>query len=1096
MKPGLPDPAALVANGAIGVSRSASRFATDISVTTDYLPESITLFLTEFLNWSDDLDWKTIRPCLDGAIDFAIDELERAVGMKLGDHEEPLLLAFRPDVGDQWAARPLGISNIGLPLQGEPRTHFADPIWLRIEREKLRRHALTLLAEYEPSVDIAFRGADTPKLMVKALTASLVRILVASRDFDRGTSAGAHVILQRMRPSMLAPGQIEGDFWTSSQFSFDKPFGQIRLVQHEGRLDYLPLEALKDIHPEPYHRLQTWRESLEATAGTACRVRFGIDGSQLFLLGVYAAPHSGEFSLGIATHLVRTGRTTSLQALMGLPRDPFEPVESQQSISLNQGSSIATGVSLGRSVISGRAAITSSYLLRLRRQGIPSILLRESLKPSDGPLVTVCDGLVGARGGHASHLAALARGLGKAYLVGVRNLAITEAGNSCIIGGREYKEGEWLTIDEPQGLLFRGKLKPRARPHKTQNAVVGWAKDASEALVYVDANTAEEALDGLSAGANGIGLCRTEYHLTESQCLLPLRAMLIGSKHIGRPVSSEPLRDLLAARLTDLLRVAKGMPVLYRLADLSADGVLPEEPNEERQLASELGLTLIELRSRSKIIQDVNPLLGCRAVRLGIMTGLYRLQVEIAVQVVGELAREELPINLIVVVPMISSDGELRHVANLLAEAQEYAPRDQSQICRLSLGCMIETPRAALVARDIAPWVDLLCIGTSDLTQTTWQISRDEASASRRFYLDSYDAHDPFEVLDRQGVGELILRTVASAKEVNPSACILAAGQHASNPDNFEWFAAGGIQGVCCGPSRIPTMTLAAAKYSIKSSGSAAFYVPSPPARLEASAEKFAKLVAYVRKGKEEQAIHLARSWGIAAAGNVGINFPPVWKYFKRDLVARWFGKREYRRFTPTWNSEEVLSYGRELSDRVRGLRFSLFPPDIACGSISGVLPRPMLGEQSEADEHWRAILEDLDHSVPIEVFPLRGSAELCFRAVLEGLRLNVEAGVGEAMLVFEQERGDHTVVHGQVNPLGSTLHRPWKPHDHIEARATDGLLLLLEKYGEEMLMRAWHLADSIGVKWLAIEGYFNPDLESKPEVCDLDLPYDLAFYR
>lgn len=753
---------------------------------------------------------------------------------------------------------------------------------------------------------------------------------------------------------------------------------------------------------------------------------------------------------------------------------------------------LGSGLSLGRNVATGRVATDATSLNEFIERGEPVIFVTNELAPRDAALFTRSQGLLAAKGGITSHMAVVMRGLNKACISGIKEMSLIPGSKGFELRDRMINGGEWITLDEKSGGIYlgEGKLK-RRRVSQQANEIIRWADNIRRIRVFVNADNIHQVRTGLIEGADGVGLVRSEHQILTEEVLQAFRCLLLlpsgqSSLYI------ETIAAALEAHLADMLRILRGKPLHYRLLDAPINEFIPAEGEPVASLARALRITEAQVRNYISNLRETNSLFGCRGSRWGIVyPEFYKRQIELTLRVGMQVAAEGTPVMLTVIVPMITTDEELKYWSLVFQQQLACNTVPPSYPFTVRFGAMVETPRAALSSASLAKHVDVLCIGTNDLTQAVWAMSRDDVST---FYpqlltLGMTD-FDPFRMLDRIGVGSLIEKAILEARKVRPDTQFYACGEHASDMESVKHLIDLGIDGVSCTADRVASIKVVAAQAELArmSDNSTVQHLLIRSDAGQRSSDTLERIVAEVHRSDHTAAQQIALLWAHEIAQQLGLESPAVWKYFKRNLVEKWFGFGERNRFGPGWNTEEAVAYAT--SHQGRKVRYSLFPSNIACHAISKSLP------ENAPAEAWRAELKTLDQSIAIEIFPQQPEDNLCFRAVFQDDEFRFEAGIGQAMYVFEQERGNHPFVQGFFD---MRLHSPkvtGRNKDYQQTKLIeDGLLALLKFHGGDLMFKCWDICNTLGLKWIAIEGYYDFHNHSAPFICDLDLPQDIAFH-
>ncbi|WP_245944850.1 putative PEP-binding protein [Pelagibacterium lacus] len=476
---------------------------------------------------------------------------------------------------------------------------------------------------------------------------------------------------------------------------------------------------------------------------------------------------------------------------------------------------VATGLGVSPGAASGEIVFTADDAARCRARGRHCILVVMETGPGDIEGMKAATGFVTARGGMTSHAAVVSRITGKPCVAGLRALQIDPENGVCKLGERVFPAGAHITIDGSEGTIYAGSL-PLSRPHigGALSRLLDWADDSRTIAVRTNAETTEAIRTALTFGAEGIGLARSEHMFFSGDRMRALRRLILSENEADRATALEGLVDYQAADYAELFRTMQSRPVTVRLFDPPLHEFLPRSDDDIEDTAQGLGLSVKALRARLRRLEEVNPMLGHRGVRL-VITYPEILAMQIKALVAGVEAAMETqdePVNLEIMVPFVTSAREVAWVKSRIMDIAGNAEVFRRG-ATLSFGTMIELPRACLRAGDIAREVDFISFGTNDLTQTTYGISRDDAPAFLATYhrRNLYDL-DPFVTIDQRGVGELIRIAIERGRAVNPNLKIGICGEHAGETTSLRFFSGLEIDYVSCSPYRVPVARMVLAQ--------------------------------------------------------------------------------------------------------------------------------------------------------------------------------------------------------------------------------------------------------------------------------------------
>ncbi len=477
---------------------------------------------------------------------------------------------------------------------------------------------------------------------------------------------------------------------------------------------------------------------------------------------------------------------------------------------------ITEGIGVSPGAASGIIVFSSEDAVRAHARSIHSILVANETGPGDIDGMKAADGIITARGGQNSHAAIIARVSAKPCVAGVASLEVDVVNMRCKIGDIVYKSGDKITIDGSSGQIFAGSLKLK-QPDigGTISKLLDWSDGSRTIGVRTNVETVESALTALDFGAEGIGLARSEHMFFTHNRMVALRRLIFSNSDSDRAEALNGLVEYQSGDYSELFQVMGSKPVTVRLFDPPLHEFLPKSDEDIEETAKSLGLGVFALKRRLENLSEVNPMLGNRGCRLAISHPEI-LQMQVHAMFSGARRAQTQtgePVNLEIMVPFVASSREVQWLAAKIDNIAKYEQKQSGQAVKYSFGTMIELPRAALRAGEIAPMVDFFSFGTNDLTQTCFGISRDDSPAFLAAYKKEgiYD-NDPFTTIDRSGVGELIKIAIERGKKANPELKIGICGEHAGDPASIEFFASLDIDYISCSPYRVPVARLALAQ--------------------------------------------------------------------------------------------------------------------------------------------------------------------------------------------------------------------------------------------------------------------------------------------
>jgi pyruvate,orthophosphate dikinase len=687
--------------------------------------------------------------------------------------------------------------------------------------EQLRGAIEAVFASWNGPRAVAYR--DRERIPHDLGTAVNVQAMVfGNRDDASGTGVGF-----TRDPATGATGEY-GDFLVNAQG--EDVVAGIRNTE--------PLSALKDEFPKIHKELLSIFARLEAHYRDMCDTEFTIEQGKLWMLQTRVGKRTGRAALKMAVDMVgeRAIRLTKEEALGRITGEHLEQVlHPQFAGSGHQVLARGLGASPGAAV--GRVYLTADDAQSAAERGERVVLVRSETSPEDVHGMLAAEGILTARGGLVSHAAVVARGWGKPAVVGAEALRIS--GRSFAVGDTVVNEGDWISVDGTNGTVVLGQVDVSEGETPPEFGIIlEWADAvrAGHLGVRANADNGPDAANARRHGAEGIGLCRTEHMFLAEDRLPVVRRMILASTPAEEEVALEALRVAQRSDFEAILEAMDGLPVTIRLLDPPLHEFLPDTQELAIKEAT-VGLTEEEARlyEAAKAWREVNPMLGTRGVRLGVIKpGLYAMQVRALMEAaLGRVAAGGHPI-VEIMIPLTVSREELAlarsWVEGAIAEAEAVAAgapvagaragrgaksaKGRPGTLEVLIGTMIETPRAALLAGEIAEQADFFSFGTNDLTQMTFGFSRDDVEGRMMSaYLDQgLLTRNPFEVVDPDGVGELVRLGVDRGRATNPSLKIGVCGEHGGDPESIATFARAGLDYVSCSPFRVPIARLAAAQ--------------------------------------------------------------------------------------------------------------------------------------------------------------------------------------------------------------------------------------------------------------------------------------------
>ncbi|MBK6424603.1 MAG: pyruvate, phosphate dikinase, partial [Gemmatimonadetes bacterium] len=531
---------------------------------------------------------------------------------------------------------------------------------------------------------------------------------------------------------------------------------------------------------------------------------------------------SGHAAVRIACEMVDEGFISEEEAVARIPPNDLNQLLHPTINADSQVDLLTTGLPASPGAASGAAVFDADLAEQLARKGEAVILVRRETSPEDFHGMVAAKGILTARGGMTSHAAVVARGIGKPCVASAQHLVVDEASHTFAVNGRTLKQGDWITIDGASGKVYAGKAELKS-PELSGNftRILLWADKVRHLRVRVNADTPADAHRGRDFGAEGIGLCRTEHMFFEGDRLIAMREMILAQDVAGRKKALARLLPMQRSDFESIFRAMEGYPVTIRLLDPPLHEFLPKEKGEVEEMARALGKAPEEVQHIVDGLQEANPMLGLRGCRLGIIyPEITAMQARAIFEAACAVALRKGRVQPEVMIPLVANVVEFRKQALLVRQVAEEVFRERQITVPYLLGTMIELPRAALTADEIAREAQFFSFGTNDLTQTTWGLSRDDAGRFLPYYLEhGIMEDDPFQVLDQGGVGKLIQMACELGRKTRQDLKLGICGEHGGEPKSVAFCDSLGMNYVSCSPYRVPIARLAAAQSALKERG-------------------------------------------------------------------------------------------------------------------------------------------------------------------------------------------------------------------------------------------------------------------------------------
>ena len=578
--------------------------------------------------------------------------------------------------------------------------------------------------------------------------------------------------------------------------------------------------SLQELEPEAFDDLIRHTQLMRTRLREEMQAEFTIENGHVHLLDGVRVARNARAAVRIAVSLAQDGIIPQEEALTRIEPRAINELLHRQIDPEAKRDRITRGIAASPGAASGRIVFSAAEAQASAARGEACILVRRETSSEDVRGMHAAVAVLTERGGMTSHAAVIGRGMGLPCVVGASSLTFNTRRNSLMApDGREFRAGDIITIDGTNGEVLAGEAPMlEAAQDDAFQTLMGWADEHRDIGVRANADTPADATTARNFGAQGIGLCRTEHMFFEADRLTVMREMIFADDSEDRRAALERLLPMQRADFAELFRIMQGQPVCIRLFDPPLHEFLPSDRAGHRELAEALDLPLSDVTRRVEALSEYNPMLGMRGVRLGItVPEIYEMQARAIFEATIEASRDGDPVVPEVMIPLVSAKREVELVKTRIDGIAAAVRNETGVNFAYRLGVMVETPRAALRAGEIAPFSAFLSFGTNDLTQMTYGLSRDDAGRFMSAYVQQgVFPEDPFHMLDTDGVGELLSIGAERGREVRPDLTLSICGEHGGNPESIAFCRAAGFNYVSCSPFRVPVARLAAAQLAVR----------------------------------------------------------------------------------------------------------------------------------------------------------------------------------------------------------------------------------------------------------------------------------------
>jgi pyruvate,orthophosphate dikinase len=820
-------------------------------------------------------DGKVIAKDIEDQIYENLSKMEEIIGKQFGNPENPLLVSVRSGARASMPGMMDTILNLGLndtvveglaKLTNNPRfaydsyrrfiMMFSDVV-MSIDRNKFEgllekakeSKGVTLDTELDADDLKALvkqyldlykkeKGEDFPQEpkaqlleAVKAVFRSWdnPRAIVYRRLNDIPSDWGTAVNVQEMVYGNMGDDSGTGVAFTRNPATGEKKLYGEYLMNAQGE-DVVagirtpePIDKLKEVNPEIYNQFAEIAEKLEKHYKDMQDMEFTIERGKLFMLQTRNGKRTAQAALKIAVDLVNEGMLTKEEAMLKVDPKQLDTLlhPNFEAKALKEAKPVGKGLPASPGAATGKIYFTADDAVAAHEAGEKQIILvRNETSPEDIEGMHVARGILTARGGMTSHAAVVARGMGTCCVAGCSEITIKENEKIMIDkNGKTYNEGDWISLDGSTGNVYDGEL-PTVEPEVTGyfGTFMEWADSIRKLKVRANADTPRDAAQAFKFGAEGIGLCRTEHMFFEGERIKVMREMIVSRTEEQRRKALDKLLPMQRSDFEGLFREMKGYPVTIRYLDPPLHEFLPQAEDDIKALAEEMGMSFDELKDIVDGLHEFNPMMGHRGCRLAVSyPEIAEMQTRAVIEAAINVNKEGMTVVPEIMIPLVGDVKELQYVKEVVVKTADSIIKESGVDLKYTVGTMLEIPRAALTADEIAKEAEFFSFGTNDLTQMTFGFSRDDAG---KFLEDYYSKKiyefDPFARLDQTGVGKLVEMAAQLGRKTRPDIKLGICGEHGGDPSSVEFCHKVGLDYVSCSPFRVPIARLAAAQAVVR----------------------------------------------------------------------------------------------------------------------------------------------------------------------------------------------------------------------------------------------------------------------------------------
>jgi pyruvate,orthophosphate dikinase len=670
------------------------------------------------------------------------------------------------------------------------------------------------------------------------------RAIVYRRKYNIPTEWGTAVNVQAMVYGNTGEQSGSGVAFTRNPANGNKEFYGEFLINAQGE-DVVagvrtpePVAELKKHLAEAFQELERIRQTLERHFKDVQDFEFTIEDGVVYMLQTRNGKRTAMAALKFSMDMFKEKLIDWKTAVMRNPADQLEqllaPVFDASEVA--KASAIATGLPAGPGAASGRIYLNADRAVTAADKGEKVLLVRVETSPEDLRGMIAAEGILTARGGVSSHAALVARQMGKVCVCGAAAVEVDYQARTVTVDGRTFKEGDWMSIDGTAGKVFAGQVKTapseivaglldgneaakKTEKFKSFQQLMKWCDQATRMSVRTNADTPEQTENAIAFGAVGIGLCRTEHMFFEGDRIDAMREMILAETVEDRKGALAKLLPYQREDFAGIFRALKGYPATIRFLDPPLHEFLPHTPEQQQDLAKKLGVTVQQIHSRVEQLHEFNPMLGFRGCRLGIgYPEISEMQARAVFEAAAQVQKEGIKVKPEIMIPLVGFKKEFDLQVEVVHKAAREVQAEQKVKLNYLVGTMIEIPRGALTADEIAQSAEFFSFGTNDLTQTGLGMSRDDSGSFLPAYTElEIVKKNPFATIDQTGVGQLVDIAVTRGRQSRPDIKLGICGEHGGDPSSIQFFEKVGLDYVSCSPYRVPVARLAAAQARLSS---------------------------------------------------------------------------------------------------------------------------------------------------------------------------------------------------------------------------------------------------------------------------------------